>query len=113
MLFPEQNRANNANLCFNWFVPEDTRRHSGEALSIRQMIETMVIAQGIDRSRIFVTGLSAGGAMASVMLATYPDVFAGGRNHSWHCRMEAQPRSQKHSTACGAMAGRRTRPCRR
>ena len=78
VLFPEQQRANNANLCFNWFVPEDTRRDSGEALSIRQMVEAMVVAHGIDRSRIFVTGLSAGGAMASVMLATYPDVFAGG-----------------------------------
>ena len=78
VLFPEQQRANNANLCFNWFVPEDTRRDSGEALSIRQMVEAMVVAHGIDRRRIFVTGLSAGGAMASVMLATYPDVFAGG-----------------------------------
>ena len=78
VLFPEQQRANNANLCFNWFVPEDIRRDSGEALSIRQMIEAMVVAHGLDRSRIFVTGLSAGGAMASAMLATYPEIFAGG-----------------------------------
>ena len=42
VLFPEQRRSNNANLCFNWFVPEDTRRDSGEAHSIRQMIEAMV-----------------------------------------------------------------------
>ena len=42
------------------------------------MIETMVVAHGLDRQRIFVTGLSAGGAMASAMLATYPEVFAGG-----------------------------------
>ena len=78
VLFPEQQRSNNANLCFNWFMPEDIRRDSGEALSIRQMIELAVVAHGIDRSRIFVTGLSAGGAMASVMLATYPEVFASG-----------------------------------
>ena len=78
VLFPEQQRANNANLCFNWFAPEDIRRDSGEALSIRQMIETTVGAHGIDRRRVFVTGLSAGGAMASVMLATYPEIFAGG-----------------------------------
>ena len=78
VLFPEQQRANNANLCFNWFVPDDIRRDSGEALSIRQMIEAAVVAHGIDRRRIFVTGLSAGGAMASVMLATYPEIFAGG-----------------------------------
>ncbi|WP_442583935.1 extracellular catalytic domain type 1 short-chain-length polyhydroxyalkanoate depolymerase [Mesorhizobium sp. ASY16-5R] len=78
VLFPEQQRANNPNLCFNWFVPADTNRDGGEALSIRQMIETLIAAHGLDRERLFVTGLSAGGAMASVMLATYPEVFAGG-----------------------------------
>ncbi|WP_168992215.1 MULTISPECIES: extracellular catalytic domain type 1 short-chain-length polyhydroxyalkanoate depolymerase [Mesorhizobium] len=78
VLLPEQQRANNANLCFNWFVPGDIRRDSGEALSIRQMIEAAVVAHGLDRKRIFITGLSAGGAMATVMLATYPEVFAGG-----------------------------------
>ncbi|TPK79983.1 PHB depolymerase family esterase [Mesorhizobium sp. B2-4-13] len=78
VLFPEQQRSNNANLCFNWFVPADTRRDSGEALSIRQMIEAVVTAHDIDRTRIFITGLSAGGAMAAAMLATYPEVFAAG-----------------------------------
>ncbi|MBZ9747769.1 PHB depolymerase family esterase [Mesorhizobium sp. CO1-1-7] len=78
VLFPEQQRSNNPNLCFNWFVPDDTRRGSGEALSIRQMIEAVVTAHDIDRTRIFITGLSAGGAMAAAMLATYPEVFAGG-----------------------------------
>jgi poly(hydroxyalkanoate) depolymerase family esterase len=78
LLFPEQQRRNNPNLCFNWFSPEDSRRGSGEALSIRQMIDAVAGAHPIDPARIFVTGLSAGGAMASVMLATYPEVFAGG-----------------------------------
>lgn len=78
VLFPQQQRSNNPNLCFNWFSPIDARRNSGEALSIRQMIAAMVDAHGIDESRIFITGLSAGGAMASIMLATYPEVFAGG-----------------------------------
>lgn len=78
VLFPEQQRANNANLCFNWFVPGDIRRDSGEALSIRQMIEAVVVTHGVDRRRIFITGLSAGGAMATAMLAAYPEVFASG-----------------------------------
>ena len=78
LLLPEQRRANNPNTCFTWFSAEDTSRGRGEALSIRQMIERMVIDHGIDRSRIYITGLSAGGAMTSVMLATYPEVFAGG-----------------------------------
>jgi poly(hydroxyalkanoate) depolymerase family esterase len=78
LLMPEQQRSNNANTCFNWFNPEDIARDSGEACSIRQMIARMVDDVGIDPDRIFVTGLSAGGAMTSVMLATYPEIFAGG-----------------------------------
>lgn len=78
LLFPEQQRANNANLCFNWFEPGDMRRNGGEPHSIRQMIETLVTTHGLDRKRVFITGLSAGGAMTSVMLATYPEVFVGG-----------------------------------
>jgi poly(hydroxyalkanoate) depolymerase family esterase len=78
VLYPEQKRSNNANLCFNWFVPEDIKRDGGEALSIRQMVAKMILDHDLDAARVFVTGLSAGGAMTAVMLATYPDVFAGG-----------------------------------
>lgn len=78
LLFPEQQRANNPSLCFNWFLVGDTRRGMGEAASIRAMVDAMRKAHRIDDSRIFVTGLSAGGAMASVMLATYPETFAAG-----------------------------------
>lgn len=78
VLYPEQQRSNNPNLCFNWFQPADVRRDSGEVQSIRQMIDGVVEAHGLDRKRIFVTGLSAGGAMACAMLASYPEVFAGG-----------------------------------
>jgi poly(hydroxyalkanoate) depolymerase family esterase len=78
LLMPEQQRSNNGQGCFNWFNPEDIARDHGEACSIRQMIARMVSDHGIDSHRIFVTGLSAGGAMTSVMLATYPEVFAAG-----------------------------------
>jgi poly(hydroxyalkanoate) depolymerase family esterase len=78
LLLPEQQRTNNPNGCFNWFQTGDVERGHGEALSIRQMVAKMVSAHGIDPARVFITGLSAGGAMTSVMLATYPDVFAGG-----------------------------------
>jgi poly(hydroxyalkanoate) depolymerase family esterase len=78
LLMPEQQPANNAHTCFNWFNPEDTKRGRGEAQSIRQMIARMVADHRIDKHRIFVTGLSAGGAMTSVMLATYPEIFAAG-----------------------------------
>jgi poly(hydroxyalkanoate) depolymerase family esterase len=78
LCLPEQRSSNNPNNCFNWFQVGDIERERGEAASIRAMVEHMAVAHNVDRSRIFVTGLSAGGAMTSVMLATYPDVFAGG-----------------------------------
>ncbi|MFG3596655.1 PHB depolymerase family esterase [Bradyrhizobium sp. RDI18] len=78
LLMPEQQASNNANTCFNWFNPGDIARGRGEAASIRQMVARMVADHKLDSRRIFITGLSAGGAMTSVMLATYPDVFAGG-----------------------------------
>jgi len=78
LLYPQQSRSNNPNLCFNWFNPEDAARDRGETLSIRQMVEAMIVRHGLDRKRVFVTGLSAGGAMAASLLATYPEVFAGG-----------------------------------
>jgi poly(hydroxyalkanoate) depolymerase family esterase len=78
VLYPEQQRGNNPNLCFNWFVPTDTRRGSGEAESIREMVAAAIERHGLDASEVFVTGLSAGGAMTSVMLATHPEMFAAG-----------------------------------
>jgi poly(hydroxyalkanoate) depolymerase family esterase len=78
VLYPEQQSANNPKNCFSWFLPGDIARDRGEALSIRQMIKHAVTAFDFDPRRVFVSGLSAGGAMASVMLATYPEVFAGG-----------------------------------
>lgn len=78
LLYPEQRRRNNALGCFNWFQTADSARGLGEARSIREMIETLIARHGIDRGRIFVAGLSAGGAMTAVMLAAYPDVFSAG-----------------------------------
>lgn len=78
LLFPEQQRSNNPMLCFNWFQGGDIKRGTGEAASIKSMIDTMKRDHAIDPARIFITGLSAGGAMTSVMLATYPEQFAGG-----------------------------------
>lgn len=78
LLFPGQNRTNNAVGSFNWFNPGDSHRSAGEPLSIRQMIGRVVDNYDVDPSRIFITGLSSGGAMTSVMLATYPELFAGG-----------------------------------
>ena len=78
VLAAEQKAVNNPHTCFDWFNPEDITRGSGEAASIAAMVKSMVEADGLDAKRVFITGLSAGGAMTSVMLATYPELFAGG-----------------------------------
>lgn len=78
VLAPEQQSENNPNRCFNWFEPGDITRDSGEAASIHAMVQHMLRTRGLAADRVFVTGLSAGGAMTSVLLATYPETFAAG-----------------------------------
>ena len=78
VLCPEQTAANNPNRCFNWFQTGDTTRDAGEAASIAAMTRKAIADHAIDPDRVFVTGLSAGGAMTAAMLATYPELFAGG-----------------------------------
>ncbi len=78
VLYAEQQEANNPKRCFNWFQAGDIERDKGEAHSIRQMVEHAIKQHNVDHSRVFVTGLSAGGAMTSTMLAAYPEVFAAG-----------------------------------
>lgn len=78
LLFPEQERGNNFNLCFNWYQAADARRGRGEAASIAGMIAQTVKSHRLDPARVYINGLSAGGAMTMVMLACYPELFAGG-----------------------------------
>ncbi|MEY9214257.1 PHB depolymerase family esterase [Thermobifida halotolerans] len=78
LVYAEQRRSNHSSTCFHWFRSGDTARDSGEALSIRNMVAHAVRIHGLDEDRVYVSGLSAGGAMASEMLSAYPDVFAAG-----------------------------------
>ena len=78
VMFPEQKCANNSQNCFNWFVERHISQNDGELASIRDMIEKMLRDYKLDPSRVFVTGLSAGGAMACALLASFPDLFAAG-----------------------------------
>jgi len=78
VVYAQQREANNPRLCFTWFRPSEVTRDRGELMSIRQMVAHAADRAASDAGRIFVTGLSAGGAMAAAVLANYPDVFAGG-----------------------------------
>jgi len=78
LVLPQQQSANNVNGCFNWFSADDISRGLGEAMSIKQMVDRTKADHSVDARRVYVTGLSAGGAMTAAMLASYPDVFAAG-----------------------------------
>jgi poly(hydroxyalkanoate) depolymerase family esterase len=78
VVFPQQSSANNSSQCFNWFLTAKDTRGNGEAASIKSMVDKAVADHGSDTSRVFLTGLSAGGAMTADLLAAYPDVFAAG-----------------------------------
>ncbi len=78
LILPEQAEANNAGRCFQWFQRSDTTRAQGEVGSIAAMTRAAIGHFGCDPRRVFVVGLSAGGAMAAAVLAAYPDLFAAG-----------------------------------
>jgi poly(hydroxyalkanoate) depolymerase family esterase len=78
LVLPEQSGENNRGRCFNWFRSAHVNRDLGEALSIRHMVAAAIDRFGSDPARVFVAGLSAGGAMTAALMAAYPDVFAAG-----------------------------------
>lgn len=78
VVLPEQQTANNASSCFNWFQNGDLARGQGEAASVAQMVDRQLADTSGDGSRVYVTGLSAGGGMTAVMMAAYPERFASG-----------------------------------
>lgn len=75
VLYPQQKAGNNPNGCFNWFNEDDIEKGKGECYSIYEMIIYMQQHFPVDTSRIYITGVSAGGAMTMVMAVTYPALF--------------------------------------
>jgi len=80
--YGEQTSANDPLECFDYYLTSDNSRGQGQALSLKQIVDYMKSNYSIDSTRVFVTGLSAGGAMTAVMCTAYPDVFAAGAEMS-------------------------------
>jgi poly(hydroxyalkanoate) depolymerase family esterase len=82
VLYPEQSQDANPQRCWNWFKHNHQRRGSGEPALIASMTQAIMKDHQIDPARVYIAGLSAGGAMATIVADAYPDIFAAVGVHS-------------------------------
>jgi poly(hydroxyalkanoate) depolymerase family esterase len=85
VVYPQQDRGQNQQGCWNWFLPDHQARGAGEPAAIAATVQQVIGSTApwtIDPRRVFVAGLSAGGAMAMILACTYPDLFSAVAVHS-------------------------------
>jgi poly(hydroxyalkanoate) depolymerase family esterase len=82
VLYPAQTNAANQSRCWNWFKRGDQHRDQGEPAILAGMTREIISRYGIDQGKVYVAGLSAGGAMAAVLAAAYPELYAAAGVHS-------------------------------
>ena len=101
VLYPAQTAFVNHSKCWNWFKPSDQQRENGEPAILAGMTRQIVDEYKLDEQRVYVAGLSAGGAMATTLAMTHPDLYAAVGVHS------GLPHGAAHSipSALAAMRG--------
>ena len=82
VLYPEQSVQANSQRCWNWFKHSHQQRERGEPALLAAMLRSVMAEHAIDPARVYVAGLSAGGAMAAILADTHPELFAAVGVHS-------------------------------
>jgi len=95
VLYPAQAQDANPSRCWNWFKHNHQGRDRGETAGIATMTHAVIQAHGVDPERVYIAGLSAGGAMAALVAAAYPEIFAAVGVHSGLPPTAARSRPQR------------------
>lgn len=106
VVYPEQSRTDNTQLCWNWFRPGDQRRDGGETALLAGLGAAVMAEHGLEDAGLCVAGLSAGGAMAALLANTHPDLVTAAAVHSGVAPGSAQDVVSAFAAMRGDAAGR-------